>query len=305
LVGLISAYIEHFTYLGLFVVPAAVRTWDADSGRRRAVGGRLHGASGDHALSDHAGGLVGRRRSRRQLSFLLGRRFGTGWVRYFGIGRPGRQVQIERIQKFMQRHGHRAIFYARFLAGLRALIYLSAGSFGVRTGGFPGLRSAGRGHLGADRGDARICFRQATRNDRQVSRRLRAPDRDRADPERAAVWDADVRGQEAAARPERVGKLSARDRTPKPTHAPGAMGFGLPVYPHEDKMRRYAPVRTGEEEGRRTHFFCVRPFLRHPERSLRSRRTPDSGSSLRRSGEPSPPRRAATRPPCASGTSVE
>jgi membrane protein DedA with SNARE-associated domain len=64
--------------------------------------------------------------------FFLGRRFGTGWVRYFGIGRPGRQVQIERIQSFMQRHGHRAIFYARFLAGLRALIYLSAGSFGVR-----------------------------------------------------------------------------------------------------------------------------------------------------------------------------
>jgi membrane protein DedA with SNARE-associated domain len=64
--------------------------------------------------------------------FFMGRRFGTGWVRYFGIGRPGRQVQIERIQKFMQRHGHRAIFYARFLAGLRALIYLSAGSFGVK-----------------------------------------------------------------------------------------------------------------------------------------------------------------------------
>src|SRR5260370_36909138 len=32
----------------------------------------------------------------------------------------------------MERHGHRAIFYARFLAGLRALIYLSAGSFRVR-----------------------------------------------------------------------------------------------------------------------------------------------------------------------------
>ena len=31
----------------------------------------------------------------------------------------------------MHRHGHRAIFYARFLAGLRALVYLSAGSFGV------------------------------------------------------------------------------------------------------------------------------------------------------------------------------
>jgi membrane protein DedA with SNARE-associated domain len=63
--------------------------------------------------------------------FFLGRHFGTGLVRYFGINRPGTQVQIDRIRDFMNRHGHRAIFYARFLAGLRALIYLSAGSFGV------------------------------------------------------------------------------------------------------------------------------------------------------------------------------
>src|SRR5258708_34490676 len=75
--------------------------------------------------------------------FFLGRRFGTGWVRYFGIGRPGRQVQIERIQKFMQRHGHRAIFYARFLAGLRALIYLSPGSFGGRPAVFFGVELLG------------------------------------------------------------------------------------------------------------------------------------------------------------------
>ena len=31
----------------------------------------------------------------------------------------------------MDRHGHRAVFYARFLAGLRAVVYLSAGSLGV------------------------------------------------------------------------------------------------------------------------------------------------------------------------------
>jgi membrane protein DedA with SNARE-associated domain len=31
----------------------------------------------------------------------------------------------------MRRHGHRAIFYARFVAGLRALVYLTAGSLGV------------------------------------------------------------------------------------------------------------------------------------------------------------------------------
>jgi len=64
--------------------------------------------------------------------FFMGRRFGTGLVRYFTLAWPGRQHQIERIERFMQRHGARAIFYARFLAGLRALVYLSAGSFGVR-----------------------------------------------------------------------------------------------------------------------------------------------------------------------------
>jgi len=63
--------------------------------------------------------------------FFLGRRFGTGLVGYFGLNRPGSQAQINRIRAFMRRHGHRAIFYARFLAGLRALIYLTAGSFGV------------------------------------------------------------------------------------------------------------------------------------------------------------------------------
>ena len=68
--------------------------------------------------------------------FFLGRRFGTGLVRYFGINRPNTKTQLDRIGDFMDRHGHRAIFYARFLAGLRALIYLSAGSFGVTPGRF-------------------------------------------------------------------------------------------------------------------------------------------------------------------------
>jgi membrane-associated protein len=36
----------------------------------------------------------------------------------------------------MHRHGNRAIFYARFLVGLRALIYLTAGSLGFSPGKF-------------------------------------------------------------------------------------------------------------------------------------------------------------------------
>ena len=132
MVGLISAYIEHFTYLGLFVVlmlcglgmpiPEDVALLAGGYLVHRGItrypitlGVALLGVvAGDNSL------------------FFMGRHFGSGLVHYFTLGRPGRKQQIERIEGFMQRHGHRAILYARFLAGLRALIYLSAGSFGVR-----------------------------------------------------------------------------------------------------------------------------------------------------------------------------
>ena len=132
MVGLISAYIEHFTYVGLFVVLllCGLGMPIPEDVALLAGGYMVHRGITRYPIT-LAVSLVGVVAGDNSL-FFLGRRFGTGWVRYFGIGRPGRQVQIERIQKFMQRHGHRAIFYARFLAGLRALIYLSAGSFGVR-----------------------------------------------------------------------------------------------------------------------------------------------------------------------------
>lgn len=132
MVGLVSAYIEHFTYVGLFAVlmlcglglplPEDVALLAGGYLVHRGITrypltllvSLLGVVSGDNSL------------------FFLGRRFGSGLVRYFGVSRPGSQMQIERIKGFMERHGHRAIFYARFLAGLRALVYLSAGSFGVR-----------------------------------------------------------------------------------------------------------------------------------------------------------------------------
>jgi membrane protein DedA with SNARE-associated domain len=132
LVGLISQYIEHFTYLGLFVVllMCGLGMPIPEDVALLAGGYMVHRGVTRYPITLVVA-LVGVVAGDNSL-FFLGRRFGTGWVRYLGIGRPGRQVQIERIQAFMQRHGHRAIFYARFLAGLRALIYLSAGSFGVR-----------------------------------------------------------------------------------------------------------------------------------------------------------------------------
>ena len=136
LVGLISQYIEHFTYLGLFVILmlCGLGLPIPEDVALLAGGYLVHRGITRYPIT-LAVSLFGVVAGDNSL-FFMGRHFGTGLVRYFSIGRPGRKHQIERIEGFMQRHGHRAIFYARFLAGLRALVYLSAGSFGVRPGVF-------------------------------------------------------------------------------------------------------------------------------------------------------------------------
>jgi membrane protein DedA with SNARE-associated domain len=132
LVGLISAYIEHFTYLGLFVVLMLCGLgMPIPEDVALLAGGYLAHRGVTRYPITLAVSLLGVVVGDNSL-FFMGRRFGTGLVRYFTLAWPGRLHQIERIERFMQRHGARAVFYARFLAGLRALIYLSAGSFGVR-----------------------------------------------------------------------------------------------------------------------------------------------------------------------------
>ncbi len=132
MVGLISAYIEHFTYLGLFVVLMLCGLgMPIPEDVALLAGGYLAHRGVTRYPITLAVSLLGVVAGDNSL-FFMGRRFGTGLVRYFTLAWPGRLHQIERIERFMQRHGARAVFYARFLAGLRALIYLSAGSFGVR-----------------------------------------------------------------------------------------------------------------------------------------------------------------------------
>jgi membrane protein DedA with SNARE-associated domain len=132
LVGLVSAYIEHFTYLGLFAILmlCGLGLPMPEDVALLAGGYLVHRGITRYPLT-LAVSLLGVVSGDNSL-FFLGRHFGTGLVKYFGVARPGSKMQIERIKGFMERHGARAIFYARFLAGLRALVYLSAGSFGVR-----------------------------------------------------------------------------------------------------------------------------------------------------------------------------
>jgi len=131
LAGLVSAYIQHFTYLGLLVVLilCGMGLPIPEDAALLAGGFLVHRGIIQYPIT-LAIALVGVVAGDNSL-FFLGRRFGTGLVAYLGIGRPRSQRQIEWLKEFMRRHGHRAIFYARFVAGLRALVYLTAGSLGV------------------------------------------------------------------------------------------------------------------------------------------------------------------------------
>jgi len=68
--------------------------------------------------------------------YFIGRGVGSNLLAYLGLKKSkrhgdGSSNNLERLHAFMHRHGHLAIFYARFFAGFRALVYLSAGSLGV------------------------------------------------------------------------------------------------------------------------------------------------------------------------------
>ncbi len=131
MLNLVSSYIEQFTYLGLLVVLVLCGLGlPVPEDVALLAGGFLAHRGVTRYPVTLGVSLVGVVTGDGSL-FFLGRRFGVGLLRYFGLGRPGAQRRIAHWQDFMRRHGHRAIFYARFLAGLRAVIYLSAGSLGV------------------------------------------------------------------------------------------------------------------------------------------------------------------------------
>jgi len=131
LASLVSAYIQHFTYAGLLVVLilCGMGLPIPEDVALLAGGFLAHRGVIQYPMTLLVAllGVV----AGDNLLFFLGRRFGTGLVKYLGIGRPRSQRQIDWLKGFMERDGHRAILYARFVAGLRALVYLTAGSFGV------------------------------------------------------------------------------------------------------------------------------------------------------------------------------
>jgi membrane protein DedA with SNARE-associated domain len=131
LTGLVSSYIEHFTYVGLFLVLVLCGLGlPVPEDLALLTGGFLVHRGVTQYPTTLAISFVGVVAGDNSL-FFLGRRFGTSVLRYVGFVRPRILPRIERLKIFMDRHGHMAIFYARFLAGVRALVYLTAGSAGV------------------------------------------------------------------------------------------------------------------------------------------------------------------------------
>jgi membrane protein DedA with SNARE-associated domain len=131
LVAFVSTYIEHFTYLGLLVVLVLCGLGlPVPEDAVLLTGGFLaHRGVVQYPVTlvvSFVGVITG-----DCSLYFLGRHFGTGLLRYFGLMHPNSRRSIAKMRAFMARHGHRAVFYGRFLAGLRALVYLSAGSLGV------------------------------------------------------------------------------------------------------------------------------------------------------------------------------
>ena len=129
--GLVSSTIEHFTYVGLFLVLVLCGLGlPVPEELPLLTGGFLVYRGITQYPMTLAISFVGVMAGDNSL-FFLGRRFGTAVLRYLGLVRPGTRQRIERLKMFMDRHGNMAIFYARFLAGVRALVYLTAGSAGI------------------------------------------------------------------------------------------------------------------------------------------------------------------------------
>jgi membrane protein DedA with SNARE-associated domain len=131
LAGFVSSYIQHFTYVGLFLVLilCGLGLPVPEDVALLAGGFLVHRGVTQYPMT-LAVSLVGVVAGDNSL-FFLARRYGTGLVKYLEIMRPTSQRQIVWLKAFMHRHGHLAILYARFLLGVRALIYLTAGSLGV------------------------------------------------------------------------------------------------------------------------------------------------------------------------------
>ncbi len=130
--GLVSSTIEHFTYVGLFLVLALCGLGlPVPEEIPLLTGGFLIYRGITQYPETLAISFVGVIAGDNSL-FFLGRRFGTKVLKYLEYVRPHTRQRIEWLKTLIDRYGNMAIFYARFLPGVRAPIYLTSGLAGMR-----------------------------------------------------------------------------------------------------------------------------------------------------------------------------
>lgn len=95
-----------------------------------ASGGSLYGMIGAAMVGVMAGDLI---------TFSIGRRFGQSIASTRAFAWMFTEARVRRIRAYFRKYGDRTIFLARFVAGLRALTFLMAGSMGVPLRRFVGI----------------------------------------------------------------------------------------------------------------------------------------------------------------------
>ena len=63
--------------------------------------------------------------------FIVGRRYGLAFLSHRWFAKIVKPNHIEKTQKFFEKRGSKAVFFARFLAGLRMPTFFMAGSMGM------------------------------------------------------------------------------------------------------------------------------------------------------------------------------
>jgi membrane protein DedA with SNARE-associated domain len=77
------------------------------------------------------------------LVYLAGRRYGADMVRHPRLARLFSASRVEAVHEAIDRHGMRAVFFARFVLGFRIVTFLAAGTFGVPAPRFAIAEAAG------------------------------------------------------------------------------------------------------------------------------------------------------------------
>jgi membrane protein DedA with SNARE-associated domain len=75
--------------------------------------------------------------------YLAGRRYGPGFVAHPWLARLSGAARMDAVRHAVERHGARAVFFARFLLGFRIATFLGAGTFGVSAPRFAVAEAAG------------------------------------------------------------------------------------------------------------------------------------------------------------------